>query len=89
MLAAMVGYQLLIAKDDPAVQAIAKLGGWLGRKGDHLGPVVMMRGALAMIAALSEVAQHGVERLVQMAEDAGLGFAVSPALRGGDAGGAI
>lgn len=81
MLAAMAIYQLLIARDQPAVRAIATLGGWLGRKGDHLGPVVMMRGALVLIAGLCAIAQHGVERLVAMAEEAGLGFAVAPALR--------
>lgn len=81
MLAAMVVYQLLIAKDDPSVRAIATLGGWLGRKGDHLGPVIMMRGAFVIVAGLSAVAQHGVDGLVQLAEHAGLGFALPASLR--------
>jgi len=81
MLAAMVMYQLLATKDDPAVREIATLGGWLGRKNDSLGPVVMMRGALLLIASLCAVAQHGVEKLVQIAIQAGLGFAIPPALR--------
>jgi hypothetical protein len=80
-LAAMVMYQLLIAKDDPTVREIATLGGWLGRKNDSLGPVVMMRGVLVLIASLCAVAQYGVERLLQMAEQAGLGFAIPPELR--------
>jgi hypothetical protein len=81
MLAAMVIYQLLIAKDDPAIRAIATLGGWLGRKRDSLGPVVMMRGVFVLIAALSAVATHGVEGLLRLAEQAGLGFAIPAALR--------
>jgi hypothetical protein len=81
MLAAMVIYQLLISKDEPAVREIAKLGGWLGRKNDCLGPVVMMRGTLLLVASLCAVAQHGVARLVQMAEQSGLGFTVPAALR--------
>jgi hypothetical protein len=81
MLAAMVIYQLLIAKDDPSVKAIATLGGWLGRKRDHLGPVVMMRGVLVLITALSAVAIHGVDGLLRLAEGAGLGFAIPRELR--------
>lgn len=81
MLAAMAMYQLLAAKEDPSIRAIATLGGWLGRKRDHLGPVVMMRGVLILISTLSAVAQHGVDRLLQMAHDAGLGFAIPAALR--------
>jgi hypothetical protein len=81
MLAAMVIYQLLIAKDDPSVKAIATLGGWLGRKRDHLGPVVMMRGVLVLITALSAIATHGVDGLLRIAEQAGLGFAIPMALR--------
>jgi hypothetical protein len=81
MLAAMVLYQLLIAKDDPAVKAIATLGGWLGRKRDSLGPVVMMRGVLVLMTALAAVANHGVEGLLRLAEEAGLGFAIPASLR--------
>jgi len=81
MLAAMVMYQLLIAQDDPAVRAIATLGGWLGRKADHLGPVVMMRGALILVAGLCAVSRYGVDKLVKIAEDAGLGFALPEGLR--------
>jgi hypothetical protein len=81
MLGAMVLYQLLIAKDDPAVKAIATLGGWLGRKRDALGPVVMMRGVLVLITALAAVASHGVDGLLRLAEDAGLGFAIPASLR--------
>jgi hypothetical protein len=82
MLAAMAIYQLLVAKDEPSVRAIATLGGWLGRKNDSLGPVVMMRGALILVAGLCAVAQHGVDGLVRMATEAGLGFAVPQNLRG-------
>lgn len=82
MLAAMIIYQLLIAKNDPAVKAIAALGGWLGRKRDALGPVLMMRGVLVLISTLSAVATHGVDGLLRMAQEAGLGFAVPKKLRG-------
>ncbi|MDP9000713.1 MAG: hypothetical protein M3O46_11445, partial [Myxococcota bacterium] len=58
------------------------LGGWLGRKNDSLGPVVMMRGALILVAGLCAVAQHGVDGLIRMATEAGLGFAVPQSLRG-------
>jgi hypothetical protein len=81
MLAAMVIYQLLIVKDDPTVKVIATLGGWLGRKQDHLGPVVLMRGILILTAALSAIATHGLDGLLQIARDAGLGFAIPDALR--------
>jgi hypothetical protein len=81
MLAAMVIYQLLIAKDDPSARAIATLGGWLGRKRDPLGPVVLMRGVLVLISALSAVATYGVEGLLRMADQAGLGFAIPLAVR--------
>jgi len=81
ILAAMVIYQLLIAKDDSSVKAIATLGGWLGRKRDSLGPVVMMRGVFVLLAALSAVAIHGVDGLLRLADGAGLGFAIPPELR--------
>lgn len=81
MLAAMVVYQLLTAKDEPAIRAIATLGGWLGRKNDCLGPVVLMRGVLVLVAALCAISTYGVEGLVQMGEEAGLGFAIPPPLR--------
>ena len=81
MLAAMAMYQLLANRDDPSVRAIATLGGWLGRKSDALGPVVMMRGALILVAGLCAVAQHGVDGLVRLADESGLGFAVPEPLR--------
>lgn len=81
MLAAMVLYQLLIAKDDPSVKAIATLGGWLGRKRDHLGPVVLMRGVLVLISTLSAIATHGIDGLLRMAEQAGLNFVIPLSLR--------
>ena len=82
MLAAMIIYQLLIAKDDPAVKAIATLGGWLGRKRDALGPVVMMRGVLVLTSTLAAIATHGVDGLLRIAQEAGLGFAIPKAMRG-------
>ena len=81
MLGAMVIYQLLIAKDDPSIRAIATLGGWLGRKNDALGPVVMMRGILLLIGALAALAEHGIDGLLRLATDAGLGFAIPHSLR--------
>lgn len=81
MLAAMVMYQLLAVKDDPAVREIATLGGWLGRKNDSLGPVVMMRGVLVLAASLCAIARYGIDGLVQLAVRARLGFTVPPALR--------
>jgi len=81
MLAAMAIYQLLLAKEEPIIRSIATLGGWLGRKNDALGPVVLMRGILILIAGLSAVAQYGVDHLIRMAEEAGIGFAIPKTLR--------
>lgn len=64
-LAAMVLYQLQAAAADPAyteaIRYIATLGGWLGRKRDPLGPIVLMRGMLRFIGSVAVLEQLGPE----------------------------
>lgn len=80
MLAAMTIYQLKATNDAPTLKKVATLGGWLGRKGDAMGPIVLMRGMLVLLASLDAIAKHGVDGLTRLAEDAGLGFAIPAAL---------
>lgn len=81
MLAAMAVYQLQATRDEETLRAVGTLGGWLGRKNDALGPVILMRGMLVLLASLDAIAEHGVRDLVALAEAAGLGFAVPSELR--------
>lgn len=81
MLAAMAIYQLKASGDQDTLKAVATMGGWLGRKRDALGPVVLMRGILVMLATLDTLAEHGVHELIRLADAAGFGFAVPRALR--------
>ena len=37
---------------------IARLGGWLGRRGDPIGPTILMRGALQVLAILEIIEKH-------------------------------
>lgn len=82
MLAAMVLYQLQAIRDETTLRTIATLGGWLGRKRDAMGPVVLMRGILLLLGTLDALTRYRPEQLVAVAEAAGLGFAVPAALRG-------
>jgi hypothetical protein len=67
MLAAMTIYQMLSAPDDPdileAQKTVATFGGWLGRKRDPMGPIVLMRGITKLLSALLMIEQYGVKEL--------------------------
>lgn len=89
-LAAMVIYQLQAAAADSvfteAIHYIATLGGWLGRKRDPLGPIVLMRGMLRFIGSVAVLEQLGPEGARSMAKtlSQALGLplpGVSPPLR--------
>ncbi len=79
-LAAMVVYQLQSAREQPEVdatlRAVAAMGGWIDRKGQPMGPIVLMRGMQTLIAGLAAVARFGIDRLQSMAEELGFGFAI-------------
>lgn len=48
--------------------AIAVKGGWLGRRGDTIGPTILMRGTLALISTINDFhVLHGL--LVRIADD--------------------
>jgi hypothetical protein len=70
-LAAMAIYQLRAASGDPAhaevIQRIATLGGWLGRKRDPIGPIVLMRGMLRFLGTLALLDQFGIDGVWNMA----------------------
>lgn len=72
MLAAMVLYQMQACSDDPQIQQVlvdvAKLGGWLGRKRDRMGPIVLMRGMLLLLGMLTAIEEYGERRLRQLAQ---------------------
>ena len=76
-LAAMALYQLQALAEGKTAAAkeardtmkwVATRGGWLGRKRDPLGPVVLMRGMRVVIAALSLLEQDGIEELLARAD---------------------
>jgi hypothetical protein len=70
-LAAMAIYQLRAASGDPAhaeaIRRIATLGGWLGRKRDPIGPIVLMRGMLRFLGTLALLDQFGTDGVWDMA----------------------
>jgi hypothetical protein len=68
-LAAMVLYQLEGATEPEFVALrkwIATRGGWLGRKQDAIGPLVLMRGMATLIGALALLEQMGTQGVQQM-----------------------
>jgi Transposase DNA-binding len=69
-LAAMALYQLQSAEPDPVHRGlrrrIATIGGWLGRKRDPIGPIVLMRGMLRILDSLALIEQYGVHALRAM-----------------------
>jgi len=79
-LSAMVTYQLvnLTDDDDPergdAIRAIAAMGGWLGRKRDPIGPVVLLRGVTHLLNAATAILDIGEERILALAEEIMPGF---------------
>jgi hypothetical protein len=70
-LAAMAVYQLRAASGDPihaqVIQRIATLGGWLGRKRDPIGPIVLMKGMLRFLGTLALLDQFGLDGVWDMA----------------------
>lgn len=71
-LAAMAVYQLQSLPPDPAVEGalrlIATRGGWLGRKCDPIGPIVLMRGMAQLIGAIGLIEQYGVKGVRSLAK---------------------
>lgn len=66
-LAAMLIYQLQAAEGDPEIkellERIAVMGGWLGRKRDPIGPIVLMRGMFALLCTLEALQEYGADEL--------------------------
>jgi hypothetical protein len=66
----MALYQLQSAEPDPVHRGlrrrIATIGGWLGRKRDPIGPIVLMRGMLRILDSLALIEQYGVHALRAM-----------------------
>ncbi len=60
---------------------IARLGGWLARKGDALGPVVLMRGMTRLLDALNLLEQADPAELRALAATAGLTRIAKPKRR--------
>jgi hypothetical protein len=79
-LAAMVVYQLQAAEGreeiDATLKAVATMGGWLNRKNQPIGPIVLMRGIQILLSSLAAIERYGVAGLRSMAEQLGLGFAL-------------
>jgi len=71
-LAAMALYQLRAVAADAtyagAIRYVATLGGWLGKKGKPIGPIVMMRGMLSFVCSVALVDRVGVDELRRMAK---------------------
>jgi len=89
-LAAMAIYQLQSMPPDPVklalVRWIATLGGWLGRKRDPIGPIVLMRGMLRFLETLALIEEYGIDALraagTELAQALGLPVpGVGPPLR--------
>ena len=69
-MAASAVYQLSHATDDKSIQvmhALAKLGGWCGRKRAPIGPTMLMRGALLFLGAMQLIQLHKKRDLFAMA----------------------
>jgi hypothetical protein len=69
-MAASAVYQLSQATDDKSIQvmhALAKLGGWCGRKRTPIGPTMLMRGALLFLGAMQLIQLHKKRDLFAMA----------------------
>jgi hypothetical protein len=71
-LAAMAIYQLQAAATTPAfadtLRFIALRGGWLGRKQDPMGPLVLMRGMLRFLDSMAVLDQLGPDEMRRMAK---------------------
>jgi len=49
------------------IKEVATLGGWLGRKRDPIGPIVLMRGMLLLLGMMSALEEFGEQKLLEMA----------------------
>lgn len=72
-LAALAIYQMQAAAlTDPefgaVIKIVATLGGWLGRKQDPIGPIVLMRGISLVLGMVSALAEFGEAKLFDIAE---------------------
>ena len=72
-LAAMAIYQMQAASvTDPEmgelIKIVATLGGWLGRKRDPIGPIVLMRGMLLLVGWMTAVEEFGEAKLREVAQ---------------------
>jgi Transposase DNA-binding/Transposase DDE domain len=69
-LAAMALYQLQAAPPDPVRTGLSRrigaIGGWLGRKRDPVGSIILMRGLLRLLDALALIEEYGVDTLRSM-----------------------
>ncbi len=69
-MAAFCGLSAQPATDDKSIQvmhALAKLGGWCGRKRTPIGPTMLMRGALLFLGAMQLIQLHKKRDLFAMA----------------------
>lgn len=72
-LAALAIYLMIqAAENNPeiaeVVKVVATLGGWLGRKRDPIGPIVLMRGMLLLVGMTRALEEFGPERLLDTAQ---------------------
>jgi hypothetical protein len=75
MLAAMVVYQLQkegTAGSEEVVAELASMGGYIVRANRTPGPLVLLRGVMSLLSALSLLERHTKEELQAMAKQAGL-----------------
>ena len=81
-LAAMIIYELQGHQSEPetaeAIRVIATMGGWLGRKRDPIGPIVLMRGMFLILSILEILETYDAAQLKQIVETAGLGWLRRP-----------
>lgn len=86
-LAGMAIYQLQCGDDDPTfvetLKWVATKGGWLGRKNDSMGPIVLLRGMMLVIGMLSILEQDGLQTFLHHARQlrARIGLPLAPNIR--------
>ena len=82
-LAAMAIYQMQAAAgEDPefgdVIKIVATLGGWLGRKQDPIGPIVLMRGIALVLGMVSALEEFGEAKLREVAARLTQALGLSP-----------
>jgi hypothetical protein len=50
------------------IKVVATVGGWLGRKRDPIGPIVLMRGMLLLLGWMTAVEEFGEATLREVAK---------------------